>query len=142
VIVFGSLQVDSLLLDQPIERIRIVQADPAGAETTLEPSVGSMFFTEPLPVGPRWTIVSLLVGDEELPAHIEFCPDGPGLLFLGSLAVPADASRSTEIQRLSTPSERTLLQDLLDAWRGTSWEEVILARIHQMQSQRPAAESR
>jgi hypothetical protein len=132
VIVFGSLRVDSLLMDQPIDRVLIVQVDPAFPRAQIEPTVeGNMFFTEPLPVGPRWRIASVFIGDEELELSFDFCPSQPGLLFLGSLEIPWDDSRRAEVHRVSGPSERQLLQWLLDAWRGTAWEAPLRYRIRE-----------
>jgi hypothetical protein len=127
---FGFLRVDNLMLDQEIQRIRIVQTGPPGSEARMDLSAqGNMFFTEPLPVGTCWRVVSLLAGDEERAVSLDFTADKAGLLFLGSFEIGGDAAESWGLRRRSTPSERQLLQDLLDAWRGTAWEAVIRARM-------------
>ena len=130
VIVFGSVRLEGLLLNEPLALARLVQVDPAFPKTEVEPSLrGNMFYTDPLPVGSRWRIISLSFGQEELAASIDVCLDRPGLLFLGSLEIPGDASRSAGVRVLSVPSERELLLDLLDAWKGTAWEPLIADRL-------------
>lgn len=126
VIVFGSVRLEGLLLDEPLELARVVQVDPAFPGMEVEPAIrGNMFFTDPLPVGSRWRITSLSFGQEELAVSIDVRLDQPGLLFLGSLEIPGDASRAAAVRVLSVPSERELLLDLLDAWKGTAWERPI-----------------
>ncbi len=130
VLAFGFLRVDNLLLDQEIQRIRMVQTGSPGIETGMDlPAHGNMFFTEPLPVGTRWRIASLSVGEEEVPVSLDFTADQPGLLFLGSIELDGDGAGLPEIRRRNTPTERQLLQDLLDAWRETPWEKNIRERM-------------
>ncbi|HUI71822.1 MAG TPA: hypothetical protein VL354_14980 [Spirochaetia bacterium] len=134
VIVFGFLQIDGLLADQVIDEVRMVQTDPDGPQTTLELVTQSSFFcTDPLPVGSRWKIERVFAGDEEVAVSIDIHPDQPGLFFVGSLEVVADASETAQVRGLSAPSERALLQDLLDSWRGTEWEGIIRSRIQEIQ---------
>ncbi len=134
VMVFGSFRIDNLLLDQPIDRILMVRVDPALPKTQMEPSVaGNMFFSDPLPTGSRWRIASVTVGEEELAVSFDFRADQPGLLFLGSMEISGDGSQQSQVRRFPTPSERRLLQDLLDAWKGTAWEPAIRARIRRIE---------
>ena len=128
VIVFGSVRLEGL--NEPLALARLVQVDPAFPETEVEPSLrGNMFYTDPLPVGSHWRIISLSFGQEELAASIDVCLDRPGLLFLGSLEIPGETSRSAGVRVLSVPSERELLLDLLDAWKGTAWERLLADRL-------------
>jgi hypothetical protein len=130
VLVFGFLRVDNLLLDPEIQRIRMVQTGSTGNETGMDlPLHGNMFFTEPLPVGTRWRIASLSVGEEELPVSLDFTADQAGLLFLGSIELHGEGAGRPEIRMRNTPTERQLLQDLLDAWRETAWEKSIRERM-------------
>ncbi len=133
-IIFGSLRVDSFLLDQEIEGILMERTDPGRETERIEPTCkGTVFFTEPLPLAARWRITSVFVGDEEIPVLLDFSADRPGLLFLGSLEILRDAEGKCQVRRRAHPSERELLQDLLDAWRMSEWEAVILARVREIQ---------
>ncbi|HVP19476.1 MAG TPA: hypothetical protein VMU36_10795 [Spirochaetia bacterium] len=133
-IIYGSLRMDSLLLDQPIERMLIIREEPDSPRVTVEPMVaGGMFFTEPLPVGGKWRIASITVAGEELVVSgLECRAEAPGLFFLGSVELAADPPRAVEVRRLETPDERENLQALLDAWRGTAWEALIRTRIRSL----------
>jgi hypothetical protein len=137
VLAFGSIHVDGLLTDQAVQRVLIARTDSADDGARVELVVrGGFFFTEPLPVGTRWRIVSLSLDDEERSACLDFSAEKPGLLFLGSLEVHEG------LRRVSAPSERQLLQDLLDALRGTAWEKAVRARIRDTKSQISTAGSR
>ena len=148
VILFGSLHIDCLLLDQPVERVCIVQVDPAFPREVISPTVtGGMFFTEPLPLQRRWRIASVTVEQEELEIRfpdsngwtpLEFSPSAAGLFFLGNLELAGDLPGAVEVRKRQIPSEREQLQGLLDAWRGTAWEheirEKIRSSIHESKS--------
>jgi len=127
VLAFGAVHIDGLLADQAVQRVLVARTDVTDNGARMELTVsGSFFSTEPLPAGTRWRIVSLSLDDEERPVTLDFSADRPGLLFLGSLEAREG------LRRASAPSERVLLQNLLDAWRGTPWEPAILARIREL----------
>ena len=96
--------------DQPNEHVEI-------------PVSGGFFFTEPLPVGTCWRMARVFLDEEEREVCLDFSADRPGLLFLGSREL------HDGLRLVSAPSERQLLQDLLDAWLGTPWERVIREKI-------------
>ncbi len=132
-VIFGWLRVDSLLLDRPVERMSITQTDPGFPEMVVEPFVeGNLFYTEPLPAGGRFRIACVTVAGEELALSVEIRADGPGLAFAGSLEVVGDPQNAFAVTRRDAPDERTLLQSLLDAYRGTAWEAAIRERIRSL----------
>ncbi len=139
-VIFGSLGIDSLLLEQAVERVTIVPADPgfhaAATEATVE---GTLFFTEPLAFGPRWRLESICVAGEELRLSVELSPDAPGLFFAGSLEAIGDPQAGLSVRRRDLPDERSQLQTLLDAYRGTPWEALIRARIRSLNREKEAA---
>ena len=128
VIVFGALWTDGLLFDGEVADIVMTRTDSEGtAAAGIQPyRRGAMFFTDPLPVGTRWKVASFSSpeGETILVPGLELRLLQPGLLFAGSYAM------SESLQRRETPSERELLQNLLDAYRGTAWEHLILSRIN------------
>jgi len=125
VVAFGALRLDGLLTDQEIQSALIVQTDTPGGQMEI-PVSGGFFFTDPLPAGTRWRIASVSVGEEDREVGLDFSALPPGLLFLGSLEI------HDGVRKVDAPAERRLLQDLLDAWRGTAWEQAIRARIREI----------
>lgn len=132
VIVFGALWMDGLLFDGEVSDIVMVRTGTEGSPAAgIQPyRRGVMFFTDPLPVGTCWKVASFATPDAGtiLVSALETRLQQPGLLFLGSFAV-SEAVLPADLQQRETPSERELLQHLLDAYRGTPWEPVIRSRI-------------
>lgn len=145
VIVFGSLCVDGLLFDGAVTDIVLQRTEPGTAALLIEPyRRGSLFFTDPLPVGGRWKISSFTTEagtqvvvqaeDQGGPSPLAFSAESPGLLFLGSFSTAdRDILRPPDVTRRNVPAEMDLLRDLLDAYRGTAWETVIMSRMHSRQ---------
>ncbi|HVO38230.1 MAG TPA: hypothetical protein VMV03_04295 [Spirochaetia bacterium] len=141
-VVFGSLCSDGLLFNGAVSDIVLQRIEPGGPELLVEPyRRGSMFFTDPLPVGGGWKISSftteggtLVTVRTEAPggaSPLVFYAESPGLLFLGSFSTAdREILLPSDVTRRDVPTELDLLRDLLDAYRGTPWEKVILSRIH------------
>jgi len=133
---------DGLLFDGAVSDMVLQRTEPGAPVLLVEPyRRGSRFFTDPLPVGGRWKIASFTTEagttitvqgeDQDGPSPLAFSAESPGLLFLGSFSVPdREVLRPSDVARRNVPSETGLLFDLLDAYRGTAWEKVIMSRMN------------
>jgi hypothetical protein len=88
-----------------------------------------MFFTELLPVGARWRIISVLVGVEELPVSVDFSPDHPGLLLPGSLEILRDAEEASQVRSRAAPLQKEFGMDGTSVWLSDGDKKELIARI-------------